>query len=91
MTTEGNRQAWSALPLPTRSMFKQHRGAGPSRRQKKGESDAGFPSVSDGVANDSAYRDSEYIRKGQVKWLAKDDLPGQAALVGHLFGLTHAA
>ena len=31
------------------------------------------------------------IRKGQVKWLAKDDIPGQAALVGHLFGLTHAA
>jgi hypothetical protein len=31
------------------------------------------------------------IRQGQVKWLAKDDIPGQAALVGHLFGLTHAA
>jgi transposase-like protein len=31
------------------------------------------------------------IRKGQVKWLAKDDIPGQAAFVGHLFGLTHAA
>jgi len=31
------------------------------------------------------------IRKGQVKWLAKDDIPGQAALVGHLFGLTYTA
>ena len=31
------------------------------------------------------------IRKGQVKWLAKDDIPWQAAFVGNLFGLTHAA
>jgi len=31
------------------------------------------------------------IRKVQVKWLAKDDVPGQAALVGHLLGLTHTA
>ena len=31
------------------------------------------------------------IRKGQVKWLEKDDILGQATLVSHLFGLTHTA
>src|SRR5918999_766556 len=28
------------------------------------------------------------IRKGQVRWLAKDDIAGQAAFIGRLFGLT---
>jgi transposase-like protein len=28
------------------------------------------------------------IRKGQVRWLANYDIPGQAAFVGRLFGLT---
>ena len=28
------------------------------------------------------------IRKGQVTWLAKDDIAGQAAVIGRLFGLT---
>jgi len=27
------------------------------------------------------------IRKGQVRWLRKDDIAGQAAFVDHLFGL----
>jgi hypothetical protein len=31
------------------------------------------------------------IRKGQVRWLAKDDIPGQVAFVAGLFGLTVAA
>jgi len=31
------------------------------------------------------------IRKGQVRWLSKDDGSGQAAFVGRLFGLTSAA
>ncbi len=31
------------------------------------------------------------IRKGQVRWLAKDDTPGQVAFVAGLFGLTAAA
>ena len=31
------------------------------------------------------------IHKGQVNWLQKDDIPGQAAWVGQLFGLTQAA
>ena len=30
------------------------------------------------------------IRKGQVRWLAKDNIAGQAALIGRLFGLTNA-
>jgi transposase-like protein len=30
------------------------------------------------------------IRKGQVRWLPKDDIAGQAAFVGRLFGLTAA-
>jgi transposase-like protein len=30
------------------------------------------------------------IRKGQVRWLAKDDIAGQAAFIGRLFGLTNA-
>ena len=28
------------------------------------------------------------IRKGQVRWLPKGDIAGQAAFVGRLFGLT---
>ena len=28
------------------------------------------------------------IRKGQVRWLAKDDIAGQVAFVAGLFGLT---
>jgi transposase-like protein len=28
------------------------------------------------------------IRKGQVRWLAKGDIAGQAAFIGRLFGLT---
>jgi hypothetical protein len=27
------------------------------------------------------------IRNGQVRWLRKDDIAGQAAFVDHLFGL----
>ena len=30
------------------------------------------------------------IRKGQVRWLAKDDIAGQAAFIGRLLGLTNA-
>jgi hypothetical protein len=30
------------------------------------------------------------IRKGQVRWLAKDDIAGQAAFVERLFGITTA-
>jgi hypothetical protein len=30
------------------------------------------------------------IRKGQVRWLAKGDIAGQAAFVDHLFGLKMA-
>ena len=45
-------------------------------------------------AFDSAWRTIQgietvnMIRKGQVRWLAKDDIPGQTAFVGRLFGLT---
>jgi IS6 family transposase len=45
-------------------------------------------------AFDSAWRTVQgietvnMIRKGQVRWLAKDDIHGQAAFVGRLFGLT---
>jgi transposase-like protein len=45
-------------------------------------------------AFDSAWRTIQgietvnMIRKGQVRWLAKDDIHGQAAFVGRLFGLT---
>jgi hypothetical protein len=28
------------------------------------------------------------IRKGQVRWLPKNEIAGQAAFVGRLFGLT---
>jgi hypothetical protein len=31
------------------------------------------------------------IRKGQVIWLPKDDIPGQAAFVARLLGVTTAA
>ena len=31
------------------------------------------------------------IRKGQVRWLPKDDISGQVAFVERLFGLTSAA
>jgi len=30
------------------------------------------------------------IRKGRVKWLAKEDAVGQAAFIGQLFGLVAA-
>jgi transposase-like protein len=45
-------------------------------------------------AFDSAWRTIQgietvnMIRKGQVRWLAKDDIPGQATFVGRLLGLT---
>jgi transposase-like protein len=31
------------------------------------------------------------IRKGQVRWLAKGDIPGQVAFINSLFGLVAAA
>ena len=31
------------------------------------------------------------IRKGQVRWLSKDDIAGQVAFVARLFGLTAVA
>ena len=45
-------------------------------------------------AFDSAWRTIQgietvnMIRNAQVRWLAKDDIPGQTAFVGRLFGLT---
>ena len=31
------------------------------------------------------------IRKGQVRWIAKNDIAGQVAFIRHLFGLNGAA
>ena len=48
-------------------------------------------------AFDSAWRTLQgietiyMIRKGQVRWLPKDDTAGQAAFIGRLFGLNRAA
>src|SRR5687767_5748221 len=89
---EANRQPWPALPMPARSISEQYRRAGPSRRQKaSARAMQGFRAFQTAWRTIQGIETLSMIRKGQVKWLAKDDIPGQAAFVGHLFGLTHAA
>src|SRR5688572_5507162 len=43
-----------------------------------------------GVANASENRSADMIRKGQVRWLAKNDIAGQVAFVGRFLGLMMA-
>ena len=48
----------------------------------------GFQSFSSAWRTIQGIETVNMIGKGQVRWLAKDDLAGQATFVGRLFGLT---
>jgi transposase-like protein len=46
-----------------------------------------FRSVDGALRTIAGYEAMNMIRKGQVKWLAKDDVAGQVRFVERLFGI----
>jgi hypothetical protein len=46
-----------------------------------------FRSVDGALRTIAGYEALDMIRKGQVKWLAKDDVAGQVRFVERLFGI----
>jgi len=47
----------------------------------------GFRSLDSAARTIQGFETVNMIRKGQVRWLPKDDIAGQAAFVARLFGL----
>jgi IS6 family transposase len=80
----------SSLSVPARTLPEQHRRAGPPSYQAAGPSQSGVPGLHSAWRTLQGIETINIIRKGQVRWLAKDDIAGQAAFVGRLLGLTTA-
>ena len=86
-----DRRTRSALPLSTRRYLnniveQDHRAI--KRRVRASQ---GFRAFHSAWRTLQGIETMNMIRKGQVRWLPKDDIAGQAAFIGRLFGLTAAA
>jgi transposase-like protein len=46
-----------------------------------------FRSVAGAINTIDGYEAMNMVRKGQVRWLAKDDIAGQAKFIESLFGI----
>jgi transposase, IS6 family len=89
--TEAYRRTGPTLPMPAYSLLEQYRGAESPSDQAPSQSQSGVPVIRVGVANHSKHRDHAQIRKGQVRWLPKDDILGHALFIAALFGVSMAA
>lgn len=59
--------------------------------KRRVRSSQGFRSFDCAVRTIQGFETANMIRKGQVRWLPKDDIAGQVAFVAGLFGLTAVA
>jgi transposase-like protein len=64
---------------------------GSSSYQTPGQASQGFRAFHSAWRTLQGIEAMHMIRKGQIRWLPKDDIAGQAAFVGRLFGIHPAA
>jgi transposase-like protein len=80
-TTETERRTRSALSLPTSAAPEQYRGAGPLSDQAGGSGRVmAFREFHSAWRTLQGIETVHMIRKGQVRWLPKQDIAGHAAL-----------
>jgi hypothetical protein len=73
--------------MPAGSAPEQHRGAGSQSRKAAGAGESGVPSISLARRTLPEIEKMNMIRKGQVRWLSKNDIAGQSAFIERLVRL----
>jgi hypothetical protein len=75
------------MSLPCGSLSKQYSGTGSLFDQKGVNASLGFRSFDGAQRTIQGYEAMHMIRKGQVRWLEKDEIAKQVRFIKFIFGL----
>jgi hypothetical protein len=73
--------------MPAMPLFEQCTGTGSPVSEKTDGGQLWFRSVDGAIRTIAGYEAMNMIRKGQVRWLAKGDIPGQVRFIESVFGI----
>jgi hypothetical protein len=85
--TETTRRPGSLFPVSAMTVFEQHHRTRSSFRHERGYHQPGLSVVEGAVNTIAGYEAMKMIRKGQIRWLAKSNVAGQARFIEQILGM----